>query len=235
MKRKAVIILIVLSLLAILFTPIPTGVYKDGGTRVYSALTYKIVDWNRLTGETIYNKIRVYFFPYNFKSIDSLWVMEFIENLNSFKATVLDINGDSVLVEPLKGETERQSSDKISFSVANLEKLDVKVGSTVVITYNGEIMESYPAQIVATKWQIYENEAEVYSFTAQILEIGNNSVLVSQISGGGISGVDKVEFSTANLPKIDIRVGGIVKVFYNGQVMYSYPAQINPLGWELVG
>lgn len=60
----------------LLFVPIPTGKYKDGGTREYTALTYKIVDWNRLNGDTIYDKTKVYFFPNNFKSIDSLWYME---------------------------------------------------------------------------------------------------------------------------------------------------------------
>ena len=60
----------------LLFVPIPTGQYKDGGTREYTALTYKIVYWNRLTGDTIYDKTKVYFFPNNFESIDSLWHME---------------------------------------------------------------------------------------------------------------------------------------------------------------
>ena len=237
MKKRIVIILIVIGLLAVLFTPIPTGVCNDGGTRVYSALTYKIVDWNRLTGESTYSKTRAYFFPENFKSIDTLWEMEFIETLSSFKAFVLEINENSVLVEPVKGESERQSSDKISFSIANLEKIDVKVGSTVIITYNGEIMESYPAQIVATKWEIYHNESQEtrFMFDAQVLEINENSVLVRPSAGSDISGVDKVEFSTANLPELDIKVGSIIKVIYNGQVMYSYPAQINALEWEMVG
>ena len=74
MKKKLIIILIIIGIIAVLFTPIPSGVYKDGGTRVYSALTYKIVDWNRLSNESIYNKTRVYFFPNNFRTIDDLWV-----------------------------------------------------------------------------------------------------------------------------------------------------------------
>lgn len=76
MKKKIWIPIVVFISLAILFIPIPTGVYKDGGTREYTALTYKIVDWNRLTGDSIYDKTKVYFFPYNFKSIDGLWYYE---------------------------------------------------------------------------------------------------------------------------------------------------------------
>ena len=77
MKKKIWIPILVVVVLAILFTPIPTGVYKDGGTREYTSLTYKIVDWNRLTDSGgIYEKTKVYFFPYNFKSISSLWYNE---------------------------------------------------------------------------------------------------------------------------------------------------------------
>ena len=76
---------IALLLAAILFIPIPAGVVKDGGTRVYAALTYKIVDWNRLTGEgdergeaVLYQKTAVYWFPENLKDLDELWQAEMV-------------------------------------------------------------------------------------------------------------------------------------------------------------
>lgn len=75
MKKKIWIALIII--LFVLFIPIPSGTYKDGGTRVYTALTYKIVKWKRLQGEEgLYEKTRVYPFPLNFKSIGSLWYLE---------------------------------------------------------------------------------------------------------------------------------------------------------------
>lgn len=72
----------------------------------------------------------------------------------TFKATVLENMGNSLLVEPLEGEDELNSSDKISLTVpvndATLKDLsEFSPGSIVEITYNGEIMESYPAQIRA--------------------------------------------------------------------------------------
>lgn len=74
-----------------------------------------------------------------------------------------------------------------------------------------------------------------YTFTAEIIEINNDSVLVQPFGeGDGISGVDKVLFSTTNLPELDIKIGSKIKVSYNGQVMYSLPAQINPLSWQLL-
>ena len=74
MKKKVWLILLVAALfLVILFAPIPKGQYKDGGTREYAALTYKIVDWNRLSADSIYDQTKIYWFPNNFKSIDALW------------------------------------------------------------------------------------------------------------------------------------------------------------------
>ena len=50
-------------LLAVLFVPVPTGMADDGGTQVYSALTYKIVKWHRSTEDGIYSATRVYWLP----------------------------------------------------------------------------------------------------------------------------------------------------------------------------
>ena len=72
--------------LLVLFLPIPKGTLNDGGTREYSALSYKIVAWNKIQfelnedgsgGETnFYHKTSVYWFPDNYKSIDELWEIE---------------------------------------------------------------------------------------------------------------------------------------------------------------
>ena len=157
MKKKIWIPILVVVILAILFVPIPTGVYKDGGTREYTALTYKIVDWNRLTGDSTYDETKVYFFPNNFKSIDRLWCYEedkIEEDVRySFNAKILDINNNIVIVEPLPNKANAGSSDKISFSTSNLSKIGVNIGDYVKVTYTGEIMTTYPAQINAIKWE----------------------------------------------------------------------------------
>jgi len=75
-KSKRWVILLVL-LLLVLLIPVPSGTYKDGGTKAYTALTYKIVHWKRLIGaDGVYEKTRVYPFPLNFSSIDALWTGE---------------------------------------------------------------------------------------------------------------------------------------------------------------
>lgn len=75
-------------------------------------------------------------------------------NKVSFNATVLENYGNSILVNPLEGSPELNSSDKIVVRVpvdnAALKDLsEFTVGSKVKITYDGMIMESYPAQINA--------------------------------------------------------------------------------------
>lgn len=72
----------------------------------------------------------------------------------SFNATVLENNGNSILVEPEEGSSELNSSDKIVVRVNGennaLKNLsEFAESSKVKITYDGMIMESYPAQINA--------------------------------------------------------------------------------------
>lgn len=78
------------------------------------------------------------------------------EDRVTFLAEIVEINGESVLVEPLEGEQERNSADRISFSTDGLRDLGAEEGDIVEITYDGVIMESYPAQIHPTQWLIYE-------------------------------------------------------------------------------
>lgn len=158
MKKKAILsILAIFLLTAVLFTPIPTGVYKDGETRTYTALTYKIVDWNRLSADSLYEATKVYWFPNNFKSIDDLWAYEEQYVVHSFTATILEIDSTSALVEPVEGEDERLSADKIHVGITDLGDIGAEVGSCVEIYYTGSIMESYPAQIRAVKWEMAKN------------------------------------------------------------------------------
>lgn len=77
MKKKIKIIAIIVLVLLVLFVPIPNGRYKDGGTKFYTALTYKVVHWNVLFGaDGVYSKTRLYLFPDNFKSYSELLELE---------------------------------------------------------------------------------------------------------------------------------------------------------------
>ena len=141
-------------LLALLTVPIPTGVYKDGGTREYTALTYTIVDWNRLTEDAVYNETRVYFFPDNFKSIDSLWQYEAERVEHRFVAEVLEQSGTSVLLAPIEGQAMYSTDQRFRVNTEELGDIGAKTGSFVVLTYTGGIMETYPAKVNAVKWEL---------------------------------------------------------------------------------
>ena len=85
MKKYGKITAVVLAvLLAVFFLPIPRGTLDDGGTRVYAALTYTIVVWNKLVavaGETgtdsfLYNRTSVFLYPDNLNPVGELWNIE---------------------------------------------------------------------------------------------------------------------------------------------------------------
>lgn len=75
MKKKHWLIAGIMVFL-LLVIPIPTGIFKDGGTRTYTALTYKIVQWHHLYANGTYDAAKVYPFPMNFLSLDALLARE---------------------------------------------------------------------------------------------------------------------------------------------------------------
>ena len=66
----------------------------------------------------------------------------------SFSAAIIEADEHSLLVEPVEGSAELSSSDRISIPIEYMPKPPTpKVGDIISIQYNGEIMESYPAQL----------------------------------------------------------------------------------------
>lgn len=158
MKKKLWIIVAAVLLAVVLLTPIPIGPANSGGTRQYAALSYKVVKWNHLTLTGVYDETRVYFFPDNFKSLDELLVLEEERMQNRFLATVVEVEGSTVLVEPLMDQPIRQScSDLFRFGILDLEVIGAQKGDVVQITFTGTVRESYPAQIDVTKWELVKD------------------------------------------------------------------------------
>lgn len=75
-------------------------------------------------------------------------------NAYSFFATVVESSSNSIIVEPYTNEEIRKSADKISVGLGKNNDMIYQVGTNVKITYDGTVMESYPAQIVATSIEI---------------------------------------------------------------------------------
>lgn len=135
----------------------------DGGSGTYYGLGYKVKMEKTIlagNGATLV-KVEMYMFDKfivgavaetnneDYKKIE--------EEQYEFVATIIGVYDSSILVNPEVGTNERKSSDKISMNIIRpingINDFYV-VGNKVKITYNGIIMESYPAQIVATKIEL---------------------------------------------------------------------------------
>ena len=83
-------------------------------------------------------------------------------DLHQFDATILEIHDNYFLVEPCAGMDELKSADKIEVSTQNADKsVEWKVGDLVLITYDGVILETYPARLN----QVYKVEKGTLKFT----------------------------------------------------------------------
>ena len=75
-----------------------------------------------------------------------------------FYGKVVESTASYIIVEPNENEEIRKSSDKISIGLGENNDALYIVGTNVKITYDGTIMESYPAKVNATKIEIKSAE-----------------------------------------------------------------------------
>lgn len=104
-----------------------------------------------------------------------------IPDLKTFQALVLTSDAN-LLVSPDKDSEEYKSSDQISVGVQDAsvynkdcektELKEIQTGDIIEITYNGTIMESYPAQITADRVDVKETRL-VDGYQAVIEDIYN--------------------------------------------------------------
>ena len=73
---------------------------------------------------------------------------------NSFYGKVIESNSNYIIVEPNKDEEIRTSADKIMIGLEENNDAIYTVGTNVKITYDGYVMETYPAQIKTTNIEI---------------------------------------------------------------------------------
>lgn len=95
----------------------------------------------------------------------------------TFEAEILEV-GDSLLVTPEEGSDAYGSSDKITFSLSEvtiigedgkeITKEELLVGDLIRVTYNGVILESYPAQISASAVVVLETNRLLSGYLALI-------------------------------------------------------------------
>jgi hypothetical protein len=74
-----------------------------------------------------------------------------------------------------------------------------------------------------------------WGFLGTITEISESTTVVAPVEGEDIlRSADKVMFSNSGLYEIDASVGDIVSVTYKGEIMESYPTQVNAVGWAIL-
>lgn len=73
-----------------------------------------------------------------------------------FYSTVVESKPNYIIVSPYEGSKELKSADKISIGLDEGEYEKYPKGTTLKITYDGKIMETYPAKIHASKIEIEE-------------------------------------------------------------------------------
>lgn len=76
------------------------------------------------------------------------------EDEHFFYGKIIESTDNYIIVEPNEGEEVRKSADKISIPLVENNDEFYIVGTNVKITYDGTIMESYPAQVKATKIEL---------------------------------------------------------------------------------
>lgn len=98
--KWATVILILISM--VLFFPIPMCRSEDSGAIVYSALTYRIIKWDKYAVFTStglgkpehYKVTSLYFFPDNFKSVEELWNKIELDERSKREADRIDMPDD---------------------------------------------------------------------------------------------------------------------------------------------
>lgn len=85
----------------------------------------------------------------------------------AFYGKIIEANRNYIIVEPNEYEDEGRSADKISINLGEINDALYTVGTNVKITYDGNIMECYPAQVKATNIELKSAEDFEILFNAK--------------------------------------------------------------------
>ena len=90
-----------------------------------------------------------------------------------FQAEILEIHDGHYLVKPVEGSWELSSADRIEVSIRNAHPSpEPEIGDVIEIEYSGEILESYPAQIVDVYGIKVIKEAETWDLIPMVMVNG---------------------------------------------------------------
>jgi len=128
-----------------------TETADDGVTGIYYGLGYKVKVKKYISAEygTQIESIEMHFLG----KVISASITDRGDEKEQYKrfiATVIEETTTYMIVKPNENEIERKASDKIviNYGQNHIDYL-FGIGSKVIISYKGDIMETYPAQINA--------------------------------------------------------------------------------------
>jgi len=94
----------------------------------------------------------------------------------SFNATIIEIHGTYVLVEPLANEFFPRSGERVTFETGNLAAIDISVGDVVTVWFDGSVMETNPPRINAIAWAL--SQATIEPKSIRITDISDATTIV---------------------------------------------------------
>lgn len=154
---------------------------------------------------------------------------------HSFLARIIEINNGSALVEPLDNEWEKSSASRISFDTSKLEDIEVDVGDVVCITYEGEIMESFPAQVKATGWSILRGQVTLLHYNYFWCDVSKKIIPEGSMANKIIGFLEEAT-KTGEIEKIvsdggtyddEVSVGGVLELpVKEGTIWIEYDGKI---------
>ncbi len=101
---------------------------------------------------------------------------------NQFRAIVLSCNEKTLIVKPLEEKDIKVFSDKVSIGLGNNNDMIYMKGQELLITYTGDVMDTYPTQIKTTKIQTeteYKTKIEDLPKDYNIIEAIKDNCVVS--------------------------------------------------------
>ena len=218
---------------------IQTGKLKDGGTTTYLGIGYKIIDFHMINGydET---KIGSWFmkssdFKEEYENYQNRW------DENSFEETPLiqeEPSGDEIIENP-----DENSIEQIEEPIDNIEEpLEENPDENIELSIEGEMGEEPNIENpIEDEVNLGENVEELpleeqatLSFVATIMGVSQNSIIVTADEGEDVrASSDMFTFSNPD-PSNTYTTGQKIRVFYTGDIMETYPAQITATSLEVV-
>lgn len=132
----------------------PAGMLADGGTKEYFGLGYKVIDFHTLAG---FDDVKIGSWSMKYDDFKEE-MREYEEKMTqveySFCGTITKIEENLFLVKPDENEEIRKSADLIRVQKLKIDNnVKFEIGERIKVTYDGNVLETYPAQINAIKYE----------------------------------------------------------------------------------